>query len=46
MGKKNASARIKNKIKNLVARSIAQMERSVGRSNFSFKSQSQKLKKS
>ncbi len=37
MGKKNASARIKNKVKKMIARSIAQMEKTVRHDRHSFK---------
>ncbi len=37
MGRKNASARIKNKVKKMIARSIAQMEKTVGKERYSFK---------
>ncbi len=36
MGKKKASARIKNKVKKMIARSIAQMEKTIGKERFSY----------
>ena len=35
MGKKKASARIKNKVKKMIARSIAQMEKTVAKERYS-----------
>ena len=37
MGKKQASSRLKNKIKHLIARSIAQMEQSVSKERETYK---------
>ncbi|MBP6892438.1 hypothetical protein KBB68_02545 [Candidatus Babeliales bacterium] len=36
MGKKNASARIKNKVKKMIARSIAHMEKTIGKERQSY----------
>lgn len=38
MGKRKASARLKNKIKHLIARSIAQMEKTVGKERETYQS--------
>lgn len=43
--KKQASARIKNKMKKLVARSIAQMERIVSKERHSFKARNSRFEK-
>ena len=42
MGKKQASARLKNKIKQLIARSIAQMEKTVGKERETYQSRHHK----
>lgn len=45
MGKKQASARLKNKIKQLIARSISQMEKSVSKERETYQSRHQKNKR-
>jgi hypothetical protein len=42
MGKKQASARLKNKVKHLIARSIAQMEKTVSKERETYASRHQR----